>query len=199
MKSGNIHQIIQMNNSEQNSDLIIERAIKGDDEAFSMLYQENLKKIYNYIYYRTGNSHDAEDLTARVFQRALNHISKYKKTAVPFSAWLYRIAHNLVANWHRDNNRRKEVPLEEQTETRNKQEIPEREIEDRQDVEFLLKAMHRLSHDRQMVIILKYVEDLSNIEIGKIMRKSEGAIKSLYHRTLLELRSYLEVSGEDEK
>ena len=197
MKSGNIHQNIRMDNNEQNSDLIIERAIKGDEEAFSILYNENLKKIYNYIYYRTGNSHDAEDLTARVFQRALNHISKYKKTAVPFSAWLYRIAHNLVANWHRDNNRRKEVPLEEQTETRNKQEIPEREIEDRQDVEFLLKAMRRLSHDRQMVIILKYVEDLPNNEIGKIMRKSEGAIKSLYHRTLLELRSYLELPGEE--
>jgi RNA polymerase sigma-70 factor (ECF subfamily) len=197
MNSGNIHQNIRMDNNEQNSDFIIERAIKGDEEAFSILYNENLKKIYNYIYYRTGNSHDAEDLTARVFQRALNHISKYKKTSVPFSAWLYRIAHNLVANWHRDNNRRKEVPLEDQTETRSKQEIPEREIEDRQDVEFLLKAMHRLSNDRQMVIILKFVEDLPNSEIGKIMRKSEGAIKSLYHRTLLELRDYLESPGED--
>ncbi len=197
MKSGNIHQNIHMDDNSQTSDLIIERAINGDEEAFSILYNENLKKIYNYIYYRTGNSHDAEDLTARVFQRALSHISKYKKTAVPFSAWLYRIAHNLVANWHRDNTRRKEVPLEEQTETRNKQEIPEREIEDRQDVEFLLKAMRRLPNDRQMVIILKYVEDLPNNEIGKIMRKSEGAIKSLYHRTLLELRSYLELNGEE--
>jgi RNA polymerase sigma-70 factor, ECF subfamily len=197
MKLGNIHQNKCMDNNEQNYDLIIERAINGDEDAFSILYNENLKKIYNYIYYRTGNSHDAEDLTARVFQRALNHISKYQKTAVPFSAWLYRIAHNLVANWHRDNNRRKEVSLEEQTETRNIQEIPEREIEDRQDIEFLLKAMRRLSHDRQMVIILKYVEDLPNNEIGKIMRKSEGAIKSLYHRTLLELRSYLELAGED--
>lgn len=199
IKTGNIFQNFRMNNTEQNSDLIIERAIQGDDEAFSLLYQENLKKIYNYIYYRTGNSHDAEDLTARVFQRALNHISKYKKTAVPFSAWLYRIAHNLVANWHRDNNRRKEVPLEEQTETKNKQEIPEKEIEDRQEIEFLLKAIHRLSNDRQMVIILKYVEDLSNNEIGDIMRKSEGAIKSLYHRTLLELRGYLELPLEKEK
>lgn len=187
-----------MNTPEDTSGLIIERAIQGDDEAFSLLYQENLKKIYNYIYYRTGNSHDAEDLTARVFQRALNHISKYKKTNVPFSAWLYRIAHNLVANWHRDNSRRKEVPLEEQTELRNKPEIPEREIEDRQEIEFLLKTIHRLSHDRQMVLILKYVEDLSNKEIGDIMRKSEGAIKSLYHRTLLELREYLEPPGEDE-
>lgn len=187
-----------MNNTDHDDDFIIERAIQGDDEAFSLLYQENLKKIYNYIYYRTGNSHDAEDLTARVFQRALNHISKYKKTAVPFSAWLYRIAHNLVANWHRDNNRRKEVSLEEQTETRNKQEIPEREIEDRQEIEFLLKSIRCLSHDRQMILILKYVEDLSNKEIGDIMRKSEGAIKSLYHRTLIELRENLDIPGEGE-
>jgi RNA polymerase sigma-70 factor (ECF subfamily) len=143
-----------MNTFEETTDLIIERAIQGDDEAFSLLYQENLKKIYNYIYYRTGNNHDAEDLT--------------------------------------------EVPLEEQTELRNKQEIPEREIEDRQEIEFLLSAIHKLTHDRQMVLILKYVEDLSNKEIGDIMRKSEGAIKSLYHRTLLELREYLEFPGEDE-
>jgi RNA polymerase sigma-70 factor, ECF subfamily len=186
-----------MDNPEEKNKLIIEKAIGGDDEAFSILYQENLKKIYNYIYYRTGNSHDAEDLTARVFQRALNHISKYKRTDVPFSAWLYRIAHNLVANWHRDNNRKKEVPLEEQTELRNRQEIPEKDLEDRQEIEFLLKSIHRLSNDRQMVLILKYVEDLSNSEIGEIMRKSEGAIKSLYHRTLIELREYLELPGED--
>jgi RNA polymerase sigma-70 factor, ECF subfamily len=186
-----------MDNTEEKNKIIIEKAIEGDDEAFSILYQENLKKIYNYIYYRTGNSHDAEDLTARVFQRALNHISKYKRTDVPFSAWLYRIAHNLVANWHRDNNRKKEVPLEEQTEQRNRQEIPEKNLEDRQEIEFLLKSIHRLSQDRQMVLILKYVEEMSNSEIGRIMRKSEGAIKSLYHRTLIELREYLELAGED--
>jgi RNA polymerase sigma-70 factor, ECF subfamily len=185
--------------TEKENSSIIEKAIMGDEEAFSILYQENLKKIYNYIYYRTGNSHDAEDLTARVFQRALNHISKYKKTDVPFSAWLYRIAHNLVANWHRDNNRRKEVPLEEQTEQRNRADIPEKDLEDRQEIEFLLRSIHRLSNDRQMVLILKYVEDLSNNEIGEIMRKSEGAIKSLYHRTLIELREYLETPGEEGK
>lgn len=185
-----------MNYPEMGSDSILDRAILGDEEAFGLLYQENLKKIYNYVYYRTGNSHDAEDITARVFQRALKHIRRYKKTNVPFSAWLYRIAHNLVANWHRDNSRRKEVPLEEQTELKTKQTLPEREIEGRQEIEHLLSCIHLLSNDRQMVLILKYVEDLSNKEIGDIMRKSEGAIKSLYHRTIIELRDYLENSGE---
>ena len=185
-----------MNLTEHDYDSILDLAITGDEEAFSILYKENVKKIYNYIYYRTGNSHDAEDLTARVFQRALGHITKYKKTNVPFSAWLYRIAHNLVANWHRDNSRRKEVPIEDQIDLRVKMEIPEKQIEIRQEVEFLLKAIRKLSNDRQMVLILKYVEDLSNKEIGDILGKSEGAIKSLYHRTLLELRDFLEIPLE---
>ena len=74
----------------------IDKAVNGDLEAFGELYQENVQKIYNYIYYRTGDRSDAEDLTARVFQRALRHIGNYQKKDVPFSAWLYRIAHNLV-------------------------------------------------------------------------------------------------------
>lgn len=171
---------------------MLTRAIAGDEAAFSILYQENVKKIYNYIYYRTGNSGDAEDLTARVFQRALKHITRYHKTNVPFSAWLYRIAHNLVANWHRDNQRRKEVPIEEHIYLHSKHDIPDIEIEKKQEIEFLLNAVHRLSGDRQTLIILKYVEDLSNKEIGEIMSKSEGAIKSLYHRTLMDLRDYFE-------
>lgn len=186
-----------MNNTDNQEKQILDQAIAGDEEAFGILYQKNIKKIYNYIYYRTGNSNDAEDLTARVFQRALNHITRYKKTNVPFSAWLYRIAHNLVANWHRDGKRKKEVPIEEHTYLREKQDVPEKEIEGIQEIELLLAAIHMLSNDRQMVLILKYVEDLSNKEIGRIMRKSEGAIKSLYHRTLIELRKVLQALPDD--
>ena len=178
--------------TEQNNEALIDRAISGDNEAFSSLYEQNIKKIYNYIYYRTGNIHDAEDLTARVFQRALAHITKYKRTDVPFTAWLYRIAHNLVANWHRDGKRKNEVSLDDHSDLRSKHELPDRLIEKREEISRLLNAIHRLSHDRQMVLILKYVEDLPNKEIGEIMGKTEGAIKSLYHRTLIELREILE-------
>ena len=167
---------------------ILDLAIMGDEEAFSALYEENVKRIYNYIFYRTGNIHDAEDLTARVFQRALQHITNYKRTKVPFSAWLYRIAHNLVANWHRDSKHKKELPLEDHSYLRSKAEMPEQQIEKRQEVEKLIGIINMLSGDRQQLIILKYVENMSNREIGLIMGKSEGAIKSLYHRTLKELK-----------
>jgi len=85
----------------------------SDADAFGVLYERHVRRIYNYIFYRTGNHHDAEDLTARVFQRALRHVGKFEDKGVPFSAWLYRIAHNLVANWHRDRSRRPTVPLED--------------------------------------------------------------------------------------
>ena len=89
------------------------RAAQGDSEAFGILYDRYVGRIYNYIYYRTGNQHDAEDLTSRVFTRAMKHIPKYEDRGLPFSAWLYRIAHNLVANWHRDNSRRQIVELDD--------------------------------------------------------------------------------------
>src|SRR5688572_33358262 len=90
---------------------ILVRASAGDRDAFGMLYERYVERIFNYVYYRTGNVNDAEDLTARVFQRAMNHIVNYTDRGVPFSAWLYRIAHNLVANWHRDRSRRQEIPI----------------------------------------------------------------------------------------
>ncbi len=163
-------------------------AARGDHEAFGVLYERYVSRIYSYIYYRTGNQHDAEDLTARVFFRALRHVENYKDRGLPLSAWLYRIAHNLVANWHRDNSRRKEVPLDEIILVRHGGEHPEVVLIENEEKESLLRIIRHLPSDRQQLIILKFVEHLSNAEIGQVMGRSEGAVKSLYHRTLLSLR-----------
>jgi RNA polymerase sigma-70 factor (ECF subfamily) len=165
---------------------------KTDAEAFGELYQRHVKRIYNYIFYRTGNHHDAEDLTSRVFHRALQNIDNYVDQGVPFSAWLYRIAHNLVANWHRDRRRRKIIPLDDFMLRGLRGEAPEDIAEDREDRKRLLEAIQRLPADRQQLLILKFVEHLSNLEIGQVMGRSEGAIKSLYHRTLIALREDLQ-------
>lgn len=165
---------------------------KDDTAAFGELYTRYVKKIYNYIYYRTGNHHDAEDLTSRVFFRALAHIDSYTDRGVPFSAWLYRIAHNLVANWHRDRGRQKVVPLDEYISTGSGSGAPEALAENLEEAEQLLETLRQLPEERQQLLILKFVERLSNAEIGEIMNRTEGAIKSLYHRTLLSLRDRLE-------
>ncbi|NPV85004.1 MAG: sigma-70 family RNA polymerase sigma factor [Anaerolineae bacterium] len=167
---------------------IVLRATNGDAEAFTILYERYVHRIYNYLFYRTGNALEAEDLTARVFYRALGRIASYRHKGIPFSAWLYRIAHNLVANWYRDNSRKREVPLEEHGQMRTHVEHPEVTIMQNFDNEKLIKAIRKLSPDRQQLIILKFVEHMSNAEIAVIMRRSEGAIKSFYHRTLIALR-----------
>jgi RNA polymerase sigma-70 factor (ECF subfamily) len=175
----------------QDSELV-ELARAGDKHAFGELYERYLEKIYNYVYYRTGNHHDAEDLSARVFFRAMAHIQNYTERGVPFQAWLYRIAHNLVANWHRDSGRRKIIPLDEFIASNLKTEAPDRYAEDKQERESLLTAIRRLPEDRQQLLLLKFVDELSNAEIGAIMDRTEGAIKSLYHRTLIALRDELQ-------
>lgn len=169
-------------------DEVLVHVSAGEVEYFSVLYERYVGRIYNYIYYRTGNQFEAEDLTERVFYRALGRIGSYKNMGVPFSAWLYRISHNLVANWHRDNSRRHEVPLEDFNQSHSHSDHPESSLIHSMANEELIKTLRRLPAERQQLIILKFVEDLSNAEIAVIMRRSEGAIKSLYHRTLLALR-----------
>ncbi|HSF82830.1 MAG TPA: sigma-70 family RNA polymerase sigma factor [Anaerolineales bacterium] len=164
------------------------RASKGDGEAFGVLYERYVSRIYNYVYYRTGDPYDAEDLTARVFYRAMRHISNYRNLGLPLSAWLYRIAHNLVANWHRDNSRRKEVPLEDGIFISRDGNHPEYELLESEEQDRLMWIIRSMSPERQQLLILKFVEHLSNAEIGQIMGRTEGAIKSLYHRTLITLR-----------
>lgn len=169
---------------------LIEQA-KNDPEIFGRLYELYVEKIYNYVYYRVGNRQEAEDLTAKVFYRALNHIPHYKNKGVPFAAWLYRIAHNLVANWHRDRKRRQVVALESVNLPGDKRQNPHQVAERINEGEILLAAIQYLPVERQELLMLKFVERMSNAEIGQIMGRSEGAIKSLYHRTLVSLKELL--------
>lgn len=165
---------------------------KEDKGAFGELYERYMPKMYSYIFYRTSNRHDAEDLTARVFFRAMSHIGNYVDKGLPFQAWLYRIAHNLVANWHRDQGRRKIIALDDYVSHSLKSESPDRLAEELEEREQLMEAIQRLPEDRQQLLLLKFIDQLSNAEIGQIMSRTEGAIKSLYHRTLLSLRDELQ-------
>ena len=178
------------------SDLDLVARVKTDPAAFGVLYERYVVRIYNYVYYRMGNHHDAEDVTSRVFYRALTHVKDYVDRGVPFSAWLYRIAHNLVANWHRDHERRQDVDFDDAQLMDVplpgvRHELPEALAEENERRRWLLTAIRRLPEERQELLILKFVEQLSNAEVGQIMGRTEGAIKSLYHRTLLALRDEL--------
>jgi RNA polymerase sigma-70 factor (ECF subfamily) len=187
LASGKVCKLLELEDRE-----ILVLASQGDQDAFGALYERYVERIFNYVYYRTGNVHDAEDLTARVFYRALHHIQNSIDRGVPFSAWLYRIAHNLIANWHRDRSRHQEIPLDDAPTIHYKGEPPEVALMQGQDRDALLKLIRHLPSERQHLLILKFVEQMSNAEIGQTMGRSEGAVKSLYHRTLLALRNDLE-------
>jgi RNA polymerase sigma-70 factor (ECF subfamily) len=180
-------------------EITLNRAIQGDHEAFGRLYEQYVERIFNYVFYRTGNQHDAEDLTARVFFRAMRRIPQYQERGLPVSAWLYRIAHNLVANWHRDRGRRPEISLDEGFASIPHSEHPEATLLQLEEQDYLLSIIRDLPSERQQLIILKFVEHMSNAEIGQIMGRTEGAVKSLYHRTLLSLRIEMETVSKDNK
>ncbi len=181
----------------ESEEQLIERA-RHEADAFGILYERYVDRVYNYIYYRTGNVHEAEDLTARVFYRALAHMDEYRQRGVPFAAWLYRIAHNLVANWHRDRSRHRDVRLDDLLGLAEKGDGPERRVEQDEDARALLGAIRTLPADRQQLLILKFVDEMSNAQIAKVMGRSEGAIKSLYHRTLIVLRDELKRTARGE-
>ena len=173
---------------------LIERAQQGDPEAVAGLYRQHVQAIARYIAYRVPEAQVVEDLTAEVFLRMVEGLPGYRWTGAPFEAWLYRIAHNLVANWHRDNSRRPTIALEDLSQWRVPGSGPEDITALLEDRAALLEAVRRLPADRQELLLLKFVDQLSNAEIAGVMGRSEGAIKSLYHRTLLVLRQDLQAA-----
>ena len=174
---------LQVHNDEPS---LIERAKRYDPKAISELYKRHVQKIYRYIYYRVGDVNVAEDLTAEVFLRALEGLEGFTYRGIPFSAWLHRIAHARVMDHFRRRGRREHLPLDERLVAKGKG--PQATVEARLDHEELQSAIAQLTTDQQRVIILKFVEGLSNAEVAHILGKSEGAVKSLQHRALNSLQ-----------
>ncbi len=170
-------------------------AAKHDAEAFGKLYQRYVKRIYNYLYRHTGSQVEAEDLTSRTFFRALRNLHQYKDRGGAFQAWLFCIAHNLVVNWYRDQSRHPVVSLEvtgDHPGQATHHDEPHEHIIRTERRVLVARLIAQLPEDRKTLLILKFVEKMANEEIGKVLGKTEGAIKSLYHRTLLDLREILE-------
>jgi len=174
--------------------LLVEEA-RREPSAFGVLYERYVDRIYAYIYHRVGNMQEAEDLTARTFYRALDNLHSYEDRGAPFAAWLFRIAHNLMANWHRDRSRRRFLSLDRLWSQHDENDSPEEQIEQEENREALWSAINRLPEERRNLLVWKFGSQMSNLEIGELMNKSESAIKSLYFRTLAALRQDLEARG----
>ena len=170
---------------------LVERAQKGDRAALEELYLIHFDRIYSYLHVTVGNRHDAEDLTTQTFLRMLESIGKFRFQAAPFSAWLFRIAHNLSMDHFRATKRwqpEEEVPEPEPDESTSADAGAHEAIGQKS----MLDLIEDLSPEQQQVLTLKFVFNFANAEAATILGKSEGAIKSLQHRALVSLQKQLE-------
>jgi RNA polymerase sigma-70 factor (ECF subfamily) len=170
--------------------LLVDRAQQGDREALEELYLLHFDRIYSYLHMSVGNRHDAEDLTTQTFMKMLESIKRFRWRSAPFSAWLFRIAHNLAMDHFRAS--RRWQPEEEVPEPVDDAE-PSAEASALQTIgrESMLELIEHLSQEQQQVLTLKFVFNLPNAEVATILDKSEGAIKSLQHRALVSLQKQI--------
>lgn len=172
---------------------LICRAQDFEPEAFGEIYERYYTGVYKYIYYRVGDQVLAEDLTMEVFVKSMEAIEGFSFRGVPFSAWLYRIASNLVIDHFRRQPMQPALSLEEKL-------VASEHATHLLDSEFthqaLRRALAQLTEDQQQVVVLKFVDGLSNHEVASLLGKSEGAIKSLQHRALASLGRVLGEQGE---
>ena len=155
-----------------------------DSEEFARLYDAYVDKIYNYIYYKIGSTTQAEDLTSEVFAKAWQARGRYHWTQRPFSAWLYRIAHNLVVDHYRTQH--ETVPIDGLISIDAAEKVEEL-AEQHLDSEMVRKAMQGLTQDQKQVIRLKFMEEYDTDEVAQIMGRGPTAIRALQHRALLSL------------
>jgi RNA polymerase sigma-70 factor, ECF subfamily len=169
---------------------LVERAQRGDRVALEELYLLHFDRIYSYLHMSVGSRHDAEDLTTQTFVKMLEAIGRFQWRSVPFSAWLFRIAHNLAMDHFRANRRwqpEEEVPETVQGEESSAEEQALASLGQTS----MMKLIERLSPEQRQVLTLKFVFRFSNAEAAAILDKTEGAVKSLQHRALASLQKHV--------
>ncbi len=166
------------------------RAAQGDRRAFGALYRRYLDRVYGYCFYLLGDHHDAEDVTERTFLAALGAIDRFRDEGATFRAWLFRIAHNELANALRARSRQRTTSLDAVIEPA-VDEDPAGILGLAEESRRLRHALASLSGDRRHVIVLRFVDGLSAREIGSVLGRSEGAVRVLQHRALRDLADLL--------
>lgn len=169
---------------------LIASASEGDKAAFSALYDRYIAQIYRFVYLKTGSKPEAEDLTHDVFLSAWQNIGGYRHKGFPFSSWLYQIARNKVIDHYRT--KKFTAPIDEATEALADLAV-QADIATDQTMTLarIQSAMRELSDEHQNILIMRFVDDLSPVEIAHALEKTEGAVRLMQHRAIKNLRAIL--------
>ncbi len=174
---------------------------RGDQAAIEQLYELYADRIYRYLLARLGDPDLAADLTTEMFVRMIGRLAKFRlnsqRPAASFSAWLYRIAANLAFD-HLRTRQIKQTALDPDLPVPDRAPAPEAVAEQRETLGRLAQAIQALNEDQRLVIIGKFVEEMSNAQIAAWLGKTEGAVKSLQHRALSSLGRLLNTAERPE-
>ena len=168
-----------------------------DVEAFAVLYRRNLTRVYRYHMAHVGNAKDAEDLTSQTFMAALEGIRSFRGTG-SFAAWLFGIASRKKLMFFRRSGSRPEVPLDAATQALNPEPPTDKAAYHRLQLESVSRALRRIPPERAEALILTYFGGLSQAEAGRVLNKSEAAVKMLISRGLQDLRERTSLAFEVE-
>jgi RNA polymerase sigma-70 factor (ECF subfamily) len=172
-------------------------AAQADRAAFATLYRRYLDRVYGYAFYQLGDHHDAEDATERIFLAAMRALPAFRDQGSTFRAWLFRIAHNTIANAHRTRSRRPADRLPDAFERPAPDSDPAGLVVLADELRAVRAAIAEMPDDRRHVILLRFVDDLSTAEIAEVLDRSPGAVRVLLHRSLRDLAARLgHIRGE---
>ncbi|MBN1494141.1 sigma-70 family RNA polymerase sigma factor [Candidatus Peregrinibacteria bacterium] len=178
---------------EKDIEQLVIRSQKGDSEAFSKLYDEYFTPIYRYIFFKVRKD-EAEDILETLFLKAWENIKSYKKRKnVNFKSWLFRIAHNLVVDHYRLSRTHQE--LDPRMSDPKKEANPLERVQRSLNNESLKSALGKLKKKYRDVIVLKFINELSNEEVSRVLKKSEGSVRILQFRALKALKEHLAETG----
>lgn len=180
----------------QEIEALVERARNGDADAFGEVYDHYVDQIYKYVYFRVPLG-EAEDMVETIFMKAWEKLFQYKPKQKGFGAWLFRIGHNLIVDMYRGKKDKDFIELPEDTPEYRREHNPIKMTEDALHSEKLRAALSKLNKNHRQLIVLKFINELSNEEISKVLGKSEGSLRILQFRALKELKTHLEEAGLD--
>jgi RNA polymerase sigma-70 factor, ECF subfamily len=169
----------------------VDRARTGDQQALADLYDWYMPRVYRYVIARIGNTAEAEDLTEEVFLKMLGAIAGFRWREVPFSSWLFRIAHNSIATHYRRNAQRGGMTAELSEDMVDGRHDLATAVEEQITLEEVRRASQLLPDAQREVIALRFAVGLSIAETAKALGKREGNVKALQHKAVAKLQKML--------